>query len=240
MSVQFALLATGGVCILSLAFSDWWKHRDADSLLLALWVLGTFAFATLLNWTVNGRSLLPLIPATGILLARRVDPMRAFSDRALAARVGLPLALAGIVSLWVTAGDAKLAGSARRAAEYMRAESGVKAADLTFQGHWGFQYYMQSFGFRPTDFNAIMVSNNAVMVIPGNNTNTQDIPPNYVASKKTVAFDANAGVSTMSGAMGAGFYSDVWGPLPFAFGSVPEERYAIVQLGLAADQTQHP
>jgi hypothetical protein len=208
--------------------------------LLALWALGTFAFVALLNWTVNGRSVLPLIPASGILLARRVDQMVRWSDRAMAVRVGLPLALAGVVSLWVTAGNAKLAGSARRAAEYIRDGSGVKAADLTFQGHWGFQYYMQAFGFRPTDFNAITVRNTAVMVIPENNTNTQDLPPKYVASKKTVAFDADAGVSTMSGAMGAGFYSNVWGPLPYAFGSAPEERYAILKLGEAADQTQHP
>ncbi len=240
VSVQFALFATGGICILSLAFSDWWKHRDADSLLLALWALGTFAFATLLNWTVNGRSLLPLIPVTGILLARRVDRMSAFSDRAMAVRVALPLALAGIVSLWVTAADAKLAGSARRAAEYIRDESGLKAAELTFQGHWGFQYYMQSFGFRPTDLNAIMVRNGAVMVIPENNTNTQDMPPQYIASMRIVAFDADAGASTMSGAMGSGFYSDVWGPLPYGFGSAPQERYAIITLALPADQTQHP
>jgi hypothetical protein len=89
---------------------------------------------------------------------------------------------------------------------------------------------MQSFGFAPTDFNAITVTNNAVMVIPENSTNTQEMPPKYVASKKIVAFDADVGISTMSGAMGSGFYSDVWGPLPWAFGSAPEERYAIVKL----------
>jgi len=238
VSFQFALFAAGGIGILSLAVSDWWKRKDADSLLLMLWVLGTFAFATLFNWTVSARSVLPLIPATGILLARRIDRIGALSFRAMAAKVALPLALAGIVALWVATGDAKLAGSARRAAEYMRDQSGIKSADSTFQGHWGFQYYMQSFGFRPTDFSANKIRAAEFLVIPGTNTNTQDVLPQFVAARKVVTFDADAGVSTMSNRMGSGFYSDIWGPLPYSFGSVPPERYTIVKIGLPANQAQ--
>jgi hypothetical protein len=38
-------------------------------------------------------------------------------------------------------------------------------------------------------------------------------------------------LSTMQKQMGAGFYSDVWGPLPFAFGFVPPEQYDFVLVG---------
>ena len=234
VSLQFGFFAAGGICILSLVFSDWWKNRDADSLLLALWALGTFLFATLFNWTVSGRSLLPLIPVAGILLARRLDQRGIFAGRAVAVRVALPLALTGIVSLWVTAADAKLADSARRAAEYIRTNSGVTPADLTFQGHWGFQYYMQTFGFRPTDFAKFDIKQSPEIVIPENNTNINRVKAEWVESKKTVAFDADAGVSTMNRAMGAGFYSDVWGPLPYAFGRASGENYVFLKLGLPA------
>jgi hypothetical protein len=43
----------------------------------------------------------------------------------------------------------------------------------------------------------------------------------------TLEFQPLSFVSTMQGDVCAGFYSDVWGPLPFAFGPIPPERYRI-------------
>ncbi len=71
--LQLIIFIAGGISILALACSDFWKRRDAESLLLASWIFGTFIFAAFLNWTINARSILPLIPAAGILLARRLD-----------------------------------------------------------------------------------------------------------------------------------------------------------------------
>jgi hypothetical protein len=75
IGTQLALFIACGASVLALAAVDVWKRRDADSLLLALWVLGTFVFTAFLNWTVNARSVLPLNPAAGILLARRLDTL---------------------------------------------------------------------------------------------------------------------------------------------------------------------
>jgi len=236
LTIQFTLFMAGGISILALAFLDWWKRKDADSLLLMLWVMGTFVFAALLNWTVNARSVLPLIPAAGILLGRRVDAMKPLSLRGRAAALGIPLVLAGIVSLWVSWADARLAGSARLAAEYVRAHAGADAADLTFQGHWGFQYYMQSFGFQPVDFKDAF-RNGIVMVIPENNTNTHYPPEKFILSKKIVGFDAATGILMINPAAGAGFDSSIWGPLPYAFGAVPPERYAILRVANPANNS---
>ena len=41
----------------------------------------------------------------------------------------------------------------------------------------------------------------------------------------------NLGITTAQRELGAGFYSADWGPLPFAIGPVPPERYALIQLG---------
>ncbi|HZW05329.1 MAG TPA: hypothetical protein VFF58_00335 [Candidatus Nitrosotalea sp.] len=237
LTAQFTLFIAGGICVLAMAILDWWKRKDADSLLLMLWVLGTFAFAALLNWTVNARSVLPLIPAAGILLARRLDAMAALSHRAKAVALVVPLALAGFVSLWVCWADAKLAGSARQAAEYVRAHAGEDAADLAFQGHWGFQYYMESFGFQPVDFKDAF-RNGILMVIPENNTNTHYPPEQFIISKNIVGFDADTGILLINPAAGAGFNSSFWGPLPYAFGSVPPERYAILRVANPANRNQ--
>ena len=67
------LMALGGASLLGLAVSEVRRDRSAESWLLVLWLLGTFVFAGFVNWVNNGRSILPMAPALGILLVRRLD-----------------------------------------------------------------------------------------------------------------------------------------------------------------------
>ncbi|MGA2871559.1 MAG: glycosyltransferase family 39 protein, partial [Verrucomicrobiota bacterium] len=73
VEIQMIIWSVGGICLLALASGETFRRRDAKSWLLALWVFGTFAFTACLNWTVNGRSILPLTPALAILIARRLE-----------------------------------------------------------------------------------------------------------------------------------------------------------------------
>jgi hypothetical protein len=182
------------------------------------------------NWTVNARSLLPLIPAAGILLARRMESYGVLPRRDRILGLIAPLAAAGLISIWVTWGDARLANSARRAAQNVRDHAGADVANVSFEGHWGFQYYMERLGFHPVDFASYRVGKGQVIVIPENNCNLESIPPEFVELQSSFSFDMNTGVTTTSDSMGAGFYADVWGPLPFAFGRVPAELYTVVRL----------
>ena len=227
LRAQFALFLAGGMSALGLAFADWRRRRDAGAVLLLLWVAGTFAFASLLNWTVNARSLLPMIPAIGILLARRLEtPMSGLF------RVAIPLALSAVVALWVTWADVRLAGSQRAAAEFVRDRVSKTAGQVSFEGHWGFQYYMQAAHFRPVDAQDFHFSPGDAVVVPLNNSNTsmQSLPPEWVAWKEDFTLPVNAALTTMSTPLGAGFYTDLWGPLPFAFGRVPGEKYTVFHL----------
>ena len=95
VGIQLTLFIAGGFSVMALAAADAWKRRDADSLLLMLWVLGTFIFTGFVNWTINARSVLPLIPAAGILLARRVDALQTPSMRWRPAMLAIPLAAGG-------------------------------------------------------------------------------------------------------------------------------------------------
>ncbi len=52
---QFGLLVLVGMTVISLAIADVKKHRDASSLMIVCWIVGTFLFAVFINWTVNGR-----------------------------------------------------------------------------------------------------------------------------------------------------------------------------------------
>ncbi|HWI60003.1 MAG TPA: glycosyltransferase family 39 protein, partial [Bacillota bacterium] len=62
-----------GLSIAALAVREYWEHRDATSALLGLWIVGVLVFASVFNWTINGRSILPMLPAAGMLLARRLE-----------------------------------------------------------------------------------------------------------------------------------------------------------------------
>jgi hypothetical protein len=54
--------------------------------------------------------------------------------------------------------------------------------------------------------------------------------PSIVESQETIELRMRSWLTTMNRTCGAGYYSAVWGPLPFAFGPVPAERYQILRM----------
>lgn len=234
VGIQLALFIEGGVLTLNLAISDYWKGRSADSMLLGLWVVGTFVFASVLNWTVNARSVLPLIPAAGILIVRRLETKHQAWTRSLLLQVIGALIVSGGLSIWLAYAEARLANLAREAAHRIQAQVGSESGTLWYEGHWGFQYYMEQFGARPVDAQAFQMHPGELVIVPENNTEFAGFPQNlYVPEKQPVLELPNPSMATtISWQMGAGFYSSYWGPLPFTFGHVPPERYFLVRLGL--------
>src|SRR5580704_11269238 len=228
VGVQLALFIAAGVSVMALAAADAWKCREADSLLLMLWVLGTFIFTGFVNWTINARSVLPLIPAAGILLARRVDALPAVRWRP--AMLAVPLALAGAVSLWLTWADTELADSARTAATLIEQKTRNQPGTVWFMGHWGFQYYMESLGARAVVVNDPPHRPGDYLAVNGS-SRLFEVRPEYVASRDVIEIPMRLGITTAQGRLGAGFYSFDLGPVPFAIGPVPPERYELLRLG---------
>jgi len=232
VSVQMALFIAGGVSALALAFTDWRRHRDVGSVLLLFWVLGTWVFASFVNWSVNARSVLPMIPAVGILLARRLETIGGHAGKLPLAKLVVPLVVSGAVSLWAAWADTSMANSARLAAQYVRDHWSKAGVNVSFEGHWGFQYYMQAYGFQPVNFGDFHVGNGDMVVIPRNSSyaEPESIPSQVVASRGILAFPIHTGLTTMSFARGAGFYSDTSGPLPYSFGPASSEVYTVLRL----------
>ncbi len=227
--LQLGLMSLGGVCIIWLAVADLYKCRDCKSLLLFLWVLGTFFFASFVNWAVNGRSILPMVPAVGILLGRRIDRQGKTTPRMAGWRVSWPLIPAVIIALSVCWADYTLAGTARQAAKTICKT--YMDRHVWFQGHWGFQYYMEAHNAKAQDFNDLRLVTGDVIVVPTNNTHLKPLPEDRIFLVQILDFIPCRWSSTMSPLLGAGFYSNVkWGPLPFAFGRVPAEKYGILMV----------
>lgn len=231
--LQLSLAIAAGLAILSLGGLEFRKWRDPDSLFLGLWVFGTFIFTGFVNWTINARSILPLIPAAGILLARRLDKVSVDSTRPLQRKVVLALALSGVVSLWLAKADADWANSAKEAAVFIHQQTQNQPGTVWFQGHWGFQYYMQALGARPVDFLRTAMDRGDVLVVPENNADAYRVPTaQFIASTNLLQIKLPQPISTMRWRSGAAFYSSFYGPLPFAFGTSETERYYVFHLSL--------
>ncbi len=151
--IQLALLGLGGVSLAGLALGDLWQRRDPDSWLLGLWLIGTLTFAVYLNWVNNGRSNLPMAPALGILVLRRLEHLAASGHHFPTARRLAAFVPSLLVAFAVTYADYSWANEVRDSASAI-ADRWVSPDRTTyFEGHWGFQYYMELFGATALQFN---------------------------------------------------------------------------------------
>jgi 4-amino-4-deoxy-L-arabinose transferase-like glycosyltransferase len=237
LAAHLLVFIAGGLFVVAFVAIDAWHRRGADSLLLSAWAIGTFVFTFYVNWTVNARSVLPLIPATAILICRRVDDLDWAWLRSKWI-LAVPVLASASVSLWLATADVALANSAKQAAILVEARAQKQSTRVFFSGHWGFQYYMESLGGRPAEFTKQAdVQPSDLLVQPDNNTNPYSFPLEIIASWDSIDLDVNHWITPVRHEMGAGFYSSTgFGPLPFAFGRVPPERYMLLHLKPAAGQ----
>jgi hypothetical protein len=222
--VQWVLFAATGVGILSLAVEEWLRRRDAWSLLILLWIAGTVLFALLVNWTVNGRSLLPIAPAVGLLVARHLDARPSASGRGWKMWTLLP---AAVLSLLVATADLRFADGVRSDVDLILSHPRTERSTVWFQGHWGFQYYMEAKGAKALDVAGSQLLPGDILIVPMNNTSLFRLPEAYAPLRDSVLTPPPFWLATMSREAGAGFYAQVWGPLPFALGEIPPERYLV-------------
>ena len=228
--IQFSLFAAGGAGLILLAAADLLARKTAASALLFLWIAGTFVFACAVNWTVSGRNILPMLPAVALLVIRRLETRPSLRGSDIIQRVWWPLGASLAIALLATAADCSLANSARVAAADLKRDLGATSRVIWFEGHWGFQYYMEELGVKALDKNDPRFSPDDVIVVPLGNSYLFPLPEDRVAFYFKRQFQTSKWLATMSGSAGAGYYSDGWGPLPFVFGPVPAEDYLVFRV----------
>jgi 4-amino-4-deoxy-L-arabinose transferase-like glycosyltransferase len=226
VTAEGALFATIGFGILALAVADFVQQKTADSLLLSLWVFGTFFFATVMNWSITSRTLLPMAPAVVILVIRQFKTSTASNRLTL----WWPLLPAALVSLLITTADYKLADTARLAARSFQNRFRNELGMVWFEGHWGFQYYMEKWKAKPLDRNERGMISGDVLIVPLSNSNVTRTPPLPTTGPPEQIDYSQFLLTTMSPELRAGFYSSRWGPLPWVFGRIPPEQYLIFRI----------
>ncbi len=227
--LQLSLFVAAGLNILVLVCLDLHHHKSPDSLFLALWFVGTLVFAAVVNWSVNGRSILPMAPISGILVMRCLEHQRGKEWQPGMIRLLVPLTCAGLVSLAVTWADFRLAETTREAATAIARAYGNSARPVWFQGHWGFQYYMEKNNGIAYDRKYSIIQPGDLMVIPENNTNAFPEVIEKGAPLQRLRFPPTSLLTTMNYSAGAGYYSSVFGPLPFVMGEGLDEIYHVIR-----------
>jgi hypothetical protein len=200
-----------------------YRQRDSINGLLLLWILGVFAYATLINTTVNARTILMMVPAVGLLVAR--IPMNRF--------IWPGLALSFVIALVVTLADYRLAGGSRvvaSEAQQLHVSSGRK---IWSTGHWGFQWYMQPFA-TPVGSGSGAVQTGDLLIMNLKTSDPSRLPQAAVRELRRREISGVPGISM------SGFYTDVHGPLPFRIGETERARFAIIEVTRPLQLTTRP
>jgi hypothetical protein len=230
--VQFAVYFTGGGLVLALAARDLYNSRDAEAWLLSLWVVGTFVFCSLLNWTTNGRSILPMAPPVSLLIIRALPAFKWSGPEVKVASRLLPLGLSAILSFWIAWADYCWANSARSAAFAIDSTQKFNQDKnrVYFTGHWGFQYYMDALGYPALDRSNSRLTVGDYLIFPENNTNVPHLLVADAVKVEELRVSLHPLATTMRAEGRAGFYSSQGGQIPFAIGWFPDEKYRIMQV----------
>lgn len=227
--LQAIFMAAGGLFLLLLIVTEIPRWREADSALLVIWLISGLLFATVLNWTVNARSFLPIVPAVAILIVRRLDALRGNSFKS--GWFFLPLVPGAVVTLYIATANFQLANTGRTAATDMTAKFKSAGHQLWFEGHGGFQYYMERMDCQSIDVERSLLQPGDVVVIPEIGIRT---PIPLLSVGWLEHYHCMPSLPLLlcgtTGNASAGFYGANMGPLPFCLGNIPEQNYFVVKV----------
>src|SRR5207245_11167285 len=96
-----------------------------------------------------------------------------------------------------------------------------------FEGHWGFQYYMEQLGAKPLDLRRPILAPQDFLLVPNSSPDVSPPDPRTAHLIDSRTFLPNRYSSTLNCSLGAGFYASALGPLPFALGRPAPDYYFV-------------
>jgi hypothetical protein len=201
-----------GASLLALAdiLLDALERRDRVQLALGMWLL--MALPVVVYIHLPSKYLLPSVPAAVILVTR-------LASRERVRRLMPAMAAAGLgLSLLILLAARDLAETQRRAVADLIVPHTKVYERVWFSGHWGFQWYAEKAGARPVTLGPPSPQRGDIIVV--SDIDLPRFPAAWTARQviQRVTYP-NAFGCVMDMQAGAGFFSSVWGFLPWAPGS---------------------
>jgi len=222
--LQLILMASiglsGFICLGKYLFQNKDPNKKHYYWLTGLWIAGTFIFSSFINWTVNARTMLPMIAPLSILFSDIIRSKTSLNQQRFL------FVFFFMFSLIIGMSDEELARSQKEAADTIMKV--LPPENSYFEGGWGWSYYMTSIhGVKRLNYqNPPILTTKNYLIIPENNsnilwpTNPQDY--HIICLKKNLTIP----IALMSRQKSAGFHGS-WGLLPFSFGLPPPEKYYV-------------
>jgi 4-amino-4-deoxy-L-arabinose transferase-like glycosyltransferase len=213
--VFVAMLLAGGMAIVAV-LQGWAAKFDRTGTLLGLWFVGTIAFCVFFNWTVNERIILPAVFPVAVLAMRWFESLK--TSRVAVAWTAACLIPTMGIALLVAAADYDFAAAGRSFAQTTVRRLLKEGSRIYFAGHWGFQYYMEQEGALALNHKKALVRPGDLVVYPTFHTTQTAAPVGWsrIELDTEDRFADTYGVQTMNTNSGAGFYSTVFGNVPYA------------------------
>ncbi len=218
-----APIAGLGATVLCDVFADGWRRRDPLQLALGLWLLIPLAPAPYTH--LPAKYLLPAVPAAALLVAREMSRAERVMTRValgVCCAVGLSLGIA------ILRADSAFAGLGRRAAAELISPRAASGQRIWFVGHWGFQWYAEKAGGRILTLTPPYPAAGDLVV-----TTTRSEAGFEIVDMLSTRYprathlrrleDASPGGRLM--AAGAGFFSNGFGYLPWAWSDEPLDTF---------------
>jgi 4-amino-4-deoxy-L-arabinose transferase-like glycosyltransferase len=235
--IQYGIWLFGGAALflfatLALA-SSFRRNQWQDDLFLFAWLVGIFVFTGFINWSINARSMLPVLPPVCLLTVRSLDTVKSLS------KLGLTFALtiATVLVLCVTTADYNLATTLQIAGTALSRP--ITTGNVWFVGHWGFQYYMQQSGAQPIDDRSPQARPGDVLIYPVSNYGGAPRAMDLIRLQHLEIGPARW-IATDHPESGAEFYCSYGDGLPFVFASIPPEAFDVLRVTSATSIGESP
>ena len=180
----------------------------------------------------------PTAPAVALLLLRELGlhqpQAQAISDgrtrRPVGLTLGLTLGLGALLGFLIVRTDAAFAELGRRAAAEQIAPRVQNGESVWFVGRWGFQWYAQRAGARTVTRTPPWPAPGSIVV--ASNRAADSCLIEVVKKKRLVTQlgDIHWGGRVMADEVGAGFFSNGWGLLPWMVSAEPLDRYDVYRV----------
>ena len=211
ISYSLAAIAALGVVSLVDVLLDAFRRRDSVQLALGIWLL--LSLPAILYVHLPSKYLVPSAPAAAILLAR------AASERSRHAiyLLGLSLLTGVLLGAAILRADATFSEVSRVAAQKLIAPQVEAGRNVWYVGVWGFKWYAEKAGARCYSNIPPYPAIGDLLVFHSNRSNPFSRGNLEGFTLLAKVDDREPGGRIMSKNAGAGFYSNDWGYLPWAW-----------------------
>lgn len=217
--------------------------KNPDTQFLLLWFVFPVIFMLMVLSYNAMRHVLIFLPGLILLLFHADATGTRTGAPALRTKLafGTNLAVLALLSFAISIGDYHFANTYRHYANTiiqkvrsLNADKPGSAPTLWFSGHWGFQYYMEKEGGQILGMDRLNQLRAGDWLVDMKQGHRNFLPPQLRTQLKLVEeyrVEQAWPIRVMNHSSGAGWYAEMWGPLPFALDAGADmETFSLYQL----------